>query len=54
LQNDKVQMNSQIIEKEIKKVDISDEVADDLELLIFGGNADLPANMLNHLPAIGI
>ena len=31
-----------------------DDVADDLEFLVFGGNAELPSNVLDHLPAIGI
>ena len=31
-----------------------DDVADDLEFLVFGGNAELPSNVLDHLPAIRI
>ena len=54
LKNDEIEMKSKAVEVQQKKVDVSDEVADDLELLVFGGNAELPTNVLDHLPAIGV
>ena len=48
-------MKSKVVEQVKQKPQDSDEeIADDLELLVFGGNAEMPANLLDHLPAIGV